>query len=899
VGLTSGTRLGSYEILALIGTGGMGEVYRARDTKLGRDVAIKTLPELFTQDPERLARFRREAQVLASLNHPHIAHIYGLEQGGQTEFLVLELVEGETLADRLAKGALPLDDALSIAQQMGDALAAAHERGIIHRDLKPANVALTGDGQVKVLDFGLAKALERDPALASADVSATPTITSPAMTALGVILGTAAYMAPEQAKGRPADKRSDIWAFGCVFYEMLTGKRAFDGDDVSDTLAAILRGEPDWTALSTELPINVRVVLTKCLAKDRRQRFADISTPLFFLSEPWIDVGRSSPPAEVSARRGRTASVFVAGAVIAAGLAALVASMLWPKPPRAVVTRFSIPLEEGETFSNMGRQEVAISRDGTSIAYVANARLYARSISNPSPRLVVSGDVARGTITNPVFSPDGQSIAYYWSYGASAGSINRVPTAGGTSQTVCPFDNPYGMSWNGDRLLIGRGDQGLFRVSVNGGTPERIVEVKPGERAYGPQLLPDGDHILFTLATEAGPGAWDSARIIVQSQKTGTRTTVMTGASDARYVPTGRLLYTAAGAVREGRFNLRRLTLETDGVPVLDGVQSSMAGVTAATHYSVSDTGTLAYIPGPAGAGHATTEIATVDRQARVERLQLGLPPANYVQPRVSPVDPLLAVGTDDGKNADIWVCDLSGRNAPRRLTFGGRNRAPVWSGDGARIFFQSDRDGDRAVFWQRADGSGAAERVTHPENGAGHLPQSASRDGKWLLVMVSSGGTAEIHVFSFADRSLKHLGDIKNTAYTSAAFSPDGAFVAYTGPEGTYVQPFPPTGAKYLVMPGIDPFWSRDGNELFTSLRAGFTSVTVTETPAFRFGRISGMARPWIDGPLGGGRNVDIMPDGRHFVAAVDPGIGTQGHLHVDVVVNWFEELKGRTGSK
>jgi len=428
MGITPGTRLGSYDILALIGTGGMGEVYRAHDTKLGRDVAIKVLPPLFTRDPERLARFHREAQVLASLNHPHIAHIYGLEQGDGVEFLVLELVEGETLADRIVKGALPLDEALPIAQQIGDALAAAHEKGIIHRDLKPANVALTADGQVKVLDFGLAKALEPDPALASADMSAPPTITSPAMTALGVILGTAAYMAPEQAKGRPADKRSDIWAFGCLLYEMLTGRRAFEGEDVSDTLAGILRGDPDWSALPADLPPNVRLVVTNCLAKDRHHRFADISTPLFLLTELTSGAAKANVAPAPPPRRIRAAAAFAAVAVVAIALTAFIAWMLWPRPTRTLVTRFAIPLREGETFTNMGRQQVTISKDGARVAYVANVRLYVRTLSDSNPIVVRTADLSNDSITSPVFSPDGQSIAYYSSLERA---VKRVPATGG------------------------------------------------------------------------------------------------------------------------------------------------------------------------------------------------------------------------------------------------------------------------------------------------------------------------------------------------------------------------------------------------------------------------------------------------------------------------------------
>ncbi|MGH9408669.1 MAG: protein kinase domain-containing protein [Vicinamibacterales bacterium] len=494
--LSSGSRLGSYDILALIGSGGMGEVYRALDSKLGREVAIKVLPAMFTRDPERLARFRRAAQVLASLNHPNIAHIHGIETADGVEFLVLELVDGETLADRIGRGALPPDEALPIAQQIGDALAAAHEKGIIHRDLKPANVALTADGQVKVLDFGLAKALEPEAAFAPGDLSAPPTITSPEMTALGVILGTAAYMSPEQAKGRPADKRSDIWAFGCVLFEMLTGRRAFDGEDVSDTLAAILRGEPDWSALPAEVPETVRLVLTKCLARDRRQRFADITTPLFLLTElPRTAMQPTSAAQPTADPHRRSAVSITAVALLAAAVTAAIAWMLWPAPSRPLVARFDIPLANNETFSNMGRQELAISRDGSRVAYVAAGHLYLRSMTDPEPRILAS--VEAGTpagITSPVFSPDGEAIAYW-----SSDGLKRVSIAGGAPATLCAAENPFGMNWQGDFIMFGAGPGGIMRVSANGGAPEQIVKVAADERAYGPELLSDGDHVHVVL----------------------------------------------------------------------------------------------------------------------------------------------------------------------------------------------------------------------------------------------------------------------------------------------------------------------------------------------------------------------------------------------------------------
>ena len=523
--LTAGTRLGQYEILAPLGAGGMGEVYRGRDTKLDREVALKILPDAFTNDPERVARFRREAQVLAALNHPHIAAIYGLDEANGSQFLVLELVDGESLDARLARGPIPVDESLEIARQIAEALEAAHEKGIIHRDLKPANVALTGDGQVKVLDFGLAKLGVTDKAGATGAVRPdgaldSPTITSPTMmTAVGMILGTAAYMSPEQAKGLTADKRSDAWAFGCVLYEMLTGKRAFAAEDVSDTLAAVLRGEADWTALPAHVSPATRLLLQRCLEKDRKKRIADISIARFLINEPAIvtlDAGVAPAPSKPLWRR---AIPFTATAVFAAALVAGVAWTLRPSSTPLTISRFTIPLPEGQVFTNDGRHVLAISPDGTRIVYVANVRLHLRSMSDLEAT-PIPGTESRQGVLNPVFSPDGGSVAFWV---ADDRMIKRIAINGGAAVNICPAERPSGIAWDASGILFGQGRDGIKRVAAAGGEPETLVRVSDGEIAHGPQMLPDGRSVLFTVATGSGRrsvGQGEGRRAVVGLRRT-------------------------------------------------------------------------------------------------------------------------------------------------------------------------------------------------------------------------------------------------------------------------------------------------------------------------------------------------------------------------------------------
>jgi len=887
--LASGTRLGVYEVVSPLGVGGMGEVYRARDTRLGRDVAIKILPELFVGEPERVARFQREAQLLAALNHPNIAAIYGYEEAASpaVRFLVMELVDGESIAQRLRGGPMPLVEATGVARQVADALQAAHDRGIIHRDLKPANVMVTTDGHVKVLDFGLAKMLAEDRPEGVSSATMSPTLSVQA-TYAGVILGTAAYMSPEQARGKAADKRTDVWAFGCLLYEMLAGRRAFEGEDVTDTIAAVVRGEPDWNALPRDLPREIRAIITRCLQKDRRQRFADVSVVSYLLDQP-AEAATTVAPAIAEPRPiWKRALPIAASALAAATFTGVAMWRLRPNPPPPVVSRFSIPLGQDQRFTNPGRHLVAISADGRRIVYAANLQLYLRSASELEGRPIPGTETTPAGSTNPIFSPDGQFVVFF-----GDSRLKKIAAAGGVAVTLCAANNPFGIDWQGDQILFGQGQAGIMRVSANGGAPERLVEMKDGQVAHGPQLLPGGDAVLFTVAPNGAPDGWDKADIVVQLLKTGERRKILSGASDARYLPTGHLVYAAAGIVFAVRFDINRLTVVGGPVPAIDGVSRALGGVTGAAHFNVSQTGTLVYIAGPASSLNEQNDVAIADRQGGAQPLKL--PAAAYEYPRASPDGKRIAVGTDDGKEAVIWIYELSGASARRRLTLGGNNRTPVWAPDGERVAFQSDRDGDQAVFWQKADGSGAAERLTKPDKAAAHIPQSFAPDGRTLLVSEKRQKYA-LGSFSLSDRQWTALG-VESTYQISAAFSPDGRWIAYNvSSGGVYVETFPATGAKYPMDGGIHPIWSRDGKELFYLRPGRFEGVTVATQPAFTFSNPVALARGNMipRGPTAE-RNFDVLPDGR-FVVIVPRdlvGAGQSSSPQIQIVEHWFEELK------
>jgi Tol biopolymer transport system component len=908
--LTPGTRLGPYEVTAQIGVGGMGEVYRARDTKLDRDVAIKILPEAFAHDADRLARFQREAKTLASLNHPNIAIIHGLEQAGDVNALVMEFVEGDDLSQRIARGAIPIDEALPIAKQIAEALEAAHEQGIIHRDLKPANIKVREDGTVKVLDFGLAKAME--PAAGSSPgASMSPTLSLHA-TMAGVILGTAAYMSPEQARGKTVDKRADIWAFGAVLYEMLTGKRAFEDEDVSMTLSKVLQREPDFDALPPTVPARVSQALRVCLRKDPKQRVGDIRDVRLALEGAFETTvpGTAAPtPATQPRPLWRRALAVVVTAVV---VFALTAGAMWRLRPSipAPVMRFAIAIPDGQQLSST-TQSIAVSPEGTHIVYSANRRLYLRSLSDLEVKPITADG---GNALNPVFSPDGRSIAY-WEQ--SDRTLKRIAISGGAAVTLCQADFPYGMSWNGDTILLGQGNKGVMRVSGNGGKPETVATVKTGELAHGPQLLPDGQTLLFTLATgSAVDPQWDRARIVAESMTSHERRTVIDGGSDARYLPTGHLVYALGGVVFAVPFDVKRMMPSGGPVPIVEGVRKALVGGTGSAQFGISNTGSLAYVPGPVSTTSSQMNVGLFDRKGGSELLKIQ--PGAYQLPRMSPDGKRIAFGSDDSKEASIWIYELSGTSSMRRLTFEGQghNRFPVWSADNQRVAFQSDREGDLGIFWQRADGTGTAERLTKADEGSSHVPESWAPNDERFLYNVTKGAATSLWVFSLQDKKAARFDAVESPARTlpGAVFSPDGRWVAYASREGrtsgaVYVQPFPPTGAKYQISKNADdghhPVWSPDGAELLFMPGPGssrLNAVRVTTQPSFTFGEAMPVPRPFQGASGSFERPYDISRDGRHFLGLIDAAqtqSGAPAAEQIQVVLNWSEELKQRVPTR
>jgi eukaryotic-like serine/threonine-protein kinase len=913
--LSPGSRIGSYEIVSMLGAGGMGEVYRARDSKLKREVAIKVLPDVLAGDPDRLARFQREAELLATLNHPNIAAVYGLEDQGSARAIILELIEGATLEEQIRKGPIAMDEALRIARQIVDALEAAHDRGVIHRDLKPANIKVTPDGNVKVLDFGLAKMLESE-AQASA-LSMSPTISLHA-TYAGVILGTAAYMSPEQARGKLVDRRTDIWAFGCVVFEMLTGKRVFDpaGDTVSDAVAAVLTQEPDWRALPAATPPHIVGLLRRCLQKDARKRLPHIGVARLDIDEgPPVSLSPAS--AASSARPIWRRALPVAMAVL---LTTAVAGASWWRfrsgPAPQAVTRFTVTLPEGQGFTSGGRQIIGISPDGRQIVYVANFRLYLRAMADLEARLI-GGPDSGTAVTNPVFSPDGASIAFY----SGDNTIKRIAATGGAAMTLGSFTNPMGMSWGPDGILLGQPPQGILRVPPGGGTPEVIVKAKDDEILYGPQMLPGGNVVLFTVAkarSGTSVAVWDKAQVVVQRLPSGDRKMLFEGGSDARYLPSGHIVYTVGGIVFAVPFDVEHLSIAGVPVSVVEGVARSAGAATAATQLSVSANGTLAFLPGPVALNGDGRELVIFDRKGA--GTPLNVPPANIQHPRVSPDGKRVAFFIENDKESVVWTYELSGSTAMRRITFGGNSRFPIWSADGQYIAFQSDREGDAGIFRQRADGAGTAERLTKADSGTTHIPESWSPKGDGLLFRASKGGRNLLMFYAMKDNQASPFGAVAAGAPTDARFSPDGRWVAYESGElagsgrSINVQPFPATGATYQL-PVVEvggyrhPTWSADGRELFYMIGGmiRFLSAGITTQPAFAFGNPVRLGKPrsWLDNFDDNTTQYDVMPDGQHFIARVVPGTLAQAGAEqavktpIQVVVNWFEELKQRVPAK
>ncbi len=897
--LTPGTRLGLYEIVALLGEGGMGEVYRATDTKLSRSVAIKILPDAFASDGDRIARFEREAKALASLNHPHVAALHGFEEAGGRHLLVMELVEGETLAERLRRGPMTVDDTLRVAHQIADALEAAHEKGVVHRDLKPANVKITPEDRVKVLDFGLARLRDEPDAAARSNLSNSPTLGLLA-TQAGVILGTAAYMSPEQAKGAPADHRSDMFSFGSVLYEMLTGRQAFQADTPSEIMAAVLMREPDLAALPANLSPRLTDLVRRCLEKPPKRRWqaaGDLRAEIeAIMTAPRATV-ESAAAAASRKPLWRRAIPLAVTAIVSAAIVG--GAIWWTRAPlaRPAVVRLPFLLDPGQQFTNTAFRILAISPDGTQIVYAADGRLYLHAMAEAGSRPIPNTEQSTGV---EAFSPDGRSIVF----STTDRALKRVEVGGGAAVTLGSVELPFSVSWGQDGILFSQ-PGAIMRVSQDGGKPETIVSLEPGERANGPRLLPDGQTLLFALVNGPRLDAEDSGDIVAQSLKSGARRTLVHGGSDARYLPSGHLVYALGGVLFAVPFNPARLEVTGAPRPVVEGVRRGAFG---GASFSVSDGGSLVYVPGPATTStRQQARLVVVDEKGHNDVLKLPL--GQYESPRVAPDGKRIAFGTDDGKEANIWVYDLDGVSSPRRLTFAGKNRFPIWSADGRHVAFQSDREGDLAVFWQPADVSGAAERLTKPEPGMAHVPESWSHRDDLFSFSVVRGNAATLWTFSMRDKKATPIGDVRSAASLNSDFSPDGQWIAYTLRGGTsvtaiFVEPFPSTGAKYQIARedlGHHPVWGPNGSTLFYAPGGEpLAAVSIATRPTFAVANL----RQWPGrlpnvNPYGAPRNFDVMPNGRGFVFAAfetrEAATAVAASPRIQVVLNWFEELKAR----
>ncbi len=881
----------------------MGEVYKARDTRLDRTVAIKVLPEHVASDSALKERFEREAKTISSLNHPHICTLHDVGSQDGVDFLVMEHLEGETLQDRLKKGALAFDQALRYAIEIADALNTAHRHGITHRDLKPGNIFLTASG-AKLIDFGLAKL--RQPRVAGEDST---TRAGSLTTAPGTIMGTVPYMAPEQLEGREADVRSDIWAFGCVLYEMVTGRRAFRGTSRTSVIVAIVEREPTpMPSLEPLTPAGLDYIVTTALAKapdDRWQTARDLLRELRRL-----DAGeavstasaRPSTPRPLALwQRPIPALLTVLAVAAIAGLAVWSVTRPAPQPPAPLGARFSIPLATDEVFTFTGRHIVALSPAGTHVVYTANQGLSLRPVDQLQAT-PVSGTEAEAR--SPFFSPDGQQVGFY-----AAGQLKRVSISGGAPVTLGDAANPWGASWGADNMILyGQGSQGIWRVPGTEGTPEQVIPVEDEEQAHGPQLLPGGEWVLFTLRP-AGVALWDQAQIVMQSLETAERIVLIDGGRDARYLPTGHLVYGLDGVLLAVPFDLATRQVTGGAVPLVEGVADAGA-TTGAVQFSLAATGALAYVPGSGGDG-ADRSLVWVDSAGREEPVTTPASAFETVHLSADGTRAVLSTSAQGGGNADVWISDLA-RGTLTRLTTGpGYDGSPLWSPDGQRVAFASNRNGAMEVLWQAADGSGDPETlVTFEPSVTNVVPGDWSPDGSQLLVAIGEGNQPlGIGIVSVGDpASWRYLVQTPAGEH-SPTISPDGRWLAYgsreTGSYEVYVQRFPDGGGRQQlsVGGGHTPKWSSDGHSL-TYIRSQPSGPSVAVTRVSVTGG-AGASEPLTFGnpvdlfpynyfaQAGGQWLFDMTPDGERFLMNTGPGGVVTGGQQLILVQNWFEELR------
>jgi serine/threonine-protein kinase len=890
-----GRILSHYQVLEKIGEGGMGEVYLAKDTKLDREVAIKVLPAHLADNPELRRRFEREARAVSSLNHPHVCTLHDIGEQDGVDYLVMEYIEGETLADRLKKGALPLDQALRYAIEIANALDKADRAGLVHRDLKPGNIMLTKAG-AKLLDFGLAKLRAGVSAETPSMLSALPTEEKP-LTEKGSILGTLQYMAPEQLQGKEADARTDIFAFGTTLYEMVTGRKAFEGKSQASLIAAILEHEPtSIIQLQPMSPPILEHIVKTCMAKDPDERWqtaGDLERQL-----KWIAGGDSTSaipsadivtPGLVSRRRSIVLALttLVVGAII--GVIAVLTLRLAPQPEPRPVIRFSVALPPHRQLQGEGTHSIALSPNGHYLIYVAGSgdgrpQLYLRSMGSLEDRPLAGTEDA----TNPFFSPDSQWVGFY-----AAGQLKKISTQGGAPVIICGAPSLLGgASWGSDDTIVFApiSGVGLMRVPASGGTPEVLttLDSEKGEISHRwPHVLPGGKAVLFNAA--GGPN-WDQWPIVAQSLETGERRVVAEAGTDARYSPRGHIMYVRAGTLMAMPFDLQRLEVAKDAVPVLEGVRTTSEG---AAEFGLSELGSLVYIPGPVG--EAQRSLVFLDRNGKEE--PLAAPRRQYdgiYAARLSP-DGRRIAATIRGDNSDVWVYDIPGQTLTR-LTFEGNNQFPIWTPNGNRITFRATRRGLRNLWWKPADGSGSEKQLTKGKNL--QTPLDWSPDGLVLLYFDSDPATgADIWALSLDGEREAQAFIQTPYAEEGASFSPDGHWLAIESDESgrseIYVQPFPGPGKKWTISTegGRFPVWAQNG-ELFYVNGNNVMVVDILTKPTFRAGRPQTVFSMSPSFQTDGNFTFDVTPDGQRFLMV------KQSELELpatkwNIVLNWFEELE------
>jgi serine/threonine protein kinase len=878
-----GRRFGVYELEELIGAGGMGEVYRARDTRLSRDVAIKILPAAFKTDAACIARFEREAQVLASLKHPHIGAVHGLEEADGFSALVMELVDGEDLSDRLARGPLPGSEALTIARQIAEALEAAHEQGIIHRDLKPANIRIRRDGNVKVLDFGLAKSI--------APLKGAPVLTTMSAPA-GAAMGTPAYMSPEQARGEAASRESDVWAFGVVLYEMLTGTSPFARPTTAETLSRVLTTAPDESLLPPDTPAGVRRLIRRCLDKDPRRRWHHLGDARVEIDEALSSsdssvaesAAREDPRVHAAMRSAQTwrwlaMALFAIGAV--GGAVAWTAGRAAPSTPGPVV-RFDLASDSG--LGVLSRAGLAISPDGTRLAYLAAQGITLRARDRLETRVLQN----LGTFpSGPAFSPDGEWLAY-----TDGALLKKVAVAGGAPVDVADIGPGATLDWAPEGIVFAD-VSGLFRVR-DGAAPERLaIEVAAHEQISFPEILPGGRAILYTVVPTrsiiiGGSLNVAGARIEVFDLASATQKTLVHGASHPSFLPTGHLVYLAGGTLRAVAFDAATAELRSKPVEMLG---ESAAG------FALSSEGTLVY---SRGGEQINRTLVWVDRQGREE--PLGTPPRTYIYPRLSPDGARIALDVSDSADRDIWMWNVGRKTLERFTVDPAGNPLMAWSRDGKHLVFGSDRFGPSNLFMQAANGSGVAERLLVSDHI--QMPIVVAPDNRLLFSAELPGQGRNIQALSMdGSRRVESLLDGPANELL-ADVSPDGRWLAHDSNESgqfeIYVRPYPNVDEgrwKVSLQGGRQPLWSRDGTELFYRDFTGAVMATsVTTTPTFTPGAVTQVlagAGYHGDGPFGSARTYDLSIDGSRFLMIKNEPQTVRPSLVV--VINWHEELKQR----